>query len=144
MQITGKWRLAVWKWGWSRWMYHISTAKSNKEIFFLQRYDEPLVDTFASFLEEKQAIVYNNKPWASWQIRKIADAHAPGMPGTFSPPPWVSNPDMHHGTCVTHVSRCITGSLSSSFLWIRRRGEHARRSRRKRNPQFYVSAKRPM
>ena len=25
--------------------------------------------------------------WASCQIRKIAGAHAPGMPGTFSPPP---------------------------------------------------------
>ena len=22
-----------------------------------------------------------------------------GMPGTFSPPPQVSDPDMHHGTC---------------------------------------------
>ena len=29
--------------------------------------------------------------------------HAPGMLGTFSPPPRVSDPDMHHGTCVTHV-----------------------------------------
>ena len=27
--------------------------------------------------------------WASCQIRKIASAHAPGMPGTFSPPPRV-------------------------------------------------------
>ena len=50
--------------------------------------------------------------WASCQIRQIAGSHAPGMPGTFSPPPRVSNPDMHarivnsrfyHGTCVTHV-----------------------------------------
>ena len=30
-------------------------------------------------------------------------AHAPGMPGTLSPPPRVSDPDMYHGTCVTHV-----------------------------------------
>ena len=37
------------------------------------------------------------------QIRKIAGAHAPGMLGTFSPSPQVSDPDMHHGTCVTHV-----------------------------------------
>ena len=29
-------------------------------------------------------------------------AHAPGMPGTFSPPARVNDPDMHHGTCVTH------------------------------------------
>ena len=34
---------------------------------------------------------------------KLRAAHAPGMPGTFFPPPWVSDPDMHHGTCVTHV-----------------------------------------
>ena len=39
--------------------------------------------------------------WASCQIRQIAGAHAPGMPGTFSPSPQVSDPDMHHGTCVT-------------------------------------------
>ena len=41
--------------------------------------------------------------WASCQIRKIADAHAMGMPGAFPPPPRVSDPDMHHGMCVTHV-----------------------------------------
>ena len=41
--------------------------------------------------------------WASCQIRKIAGAHAPGMSGTFSPSPQVCDPDMHHGTCVTHV-----------------------------------------
>ena len=62
-------------------------------------------------------------PWASCQIRQIAGAHAPGMPGTFSPPPRVSNPDMHHGTCVTHVPWCMPGSLTRVFLWIRRRGE---------------------
>ena len=59
------------------------------------------------------------KPWASCQMRKIASAHAPGMPGTFSPPPRVSDPDMHHGTCVTHVPWCMPGSLTSGFLWSR-------------------------
>ena len=29
------------------------------------------------------------------------------MPGTFSPPPRVTDPDMHHGTCVTHVPWCM-------------------------------------
>ena len=62
-------------------------------------------------------------PWASCQIRKIAGAHAPGMPGTFSPSPQVSDPDMHHGTCVTHVPWCMPGSLTSGFIWNRRRGE---------------------
>ena len=66
---------------------------------------------------------------------KLRVAHAPGMPGTSpplerSPPPppgtfptpppphWlqrmllVSDPDMHHGTCVSHVPWCMSGSLT--------------------------------
>ena len=62
-------------------------------------------------------------------------AHAPGMPGTFF---------MHHGACVTHVSLCMPGSLTSGFLWSRWRGKRSRHSRRMRNPQFYVSGKRFM
>ena len=34
-------------------------------------------------------------------------AHATGM---FSPPPRVSDPDMQHGTCVTQVPGCMSGS----------------------------------
>ena len=45
---------------------------------------------------------------------KLRVAHAPRMPGTFSPPPRVSDPDMHHGTCVKHVSWCIPGWLTMS------------------------------
>ena len=71
---------------------------------------------------------------------KLQVAHAPGMPGMFpSPPtskePLVKDPGMHHGTCVT-PSRGIANPP-----W---RGKHSRHSRRKRNPQFYVSGKRPM
>ena len=62
-------------------------------------------------------------PWASCQIRKIAGAYARGMPGTFSPSPQVSDPDMHHGTWVTYVPWYIPGSLTSGFLWKRRRGK---------------------
>ena len=75
---------------------------------------------------------------------KLRVAHAPGMPGTFSPLPWVSDPDTHHGTCVTYVPWCMPESLYSSSLWIRWRGKLSRHSRRMRNPQFYVSGKRPM
>ena len=50
---------------------------------------------------------------------KLRVAHEPGMPGTFSPPPQVSNPDMYHGTCVTHVPWCMPGSLTIGFLWSR-------------------------
>ena len=66
------------------------------------------------------------------------------MPGTFSPPPRVSDPDMNHGTCVTHVPLCMPGSLTSDFLWYWWRGKRSRHSRRMRNPQFDVSGKRPM
>ena len=75
---------------------------------------------------------------------KLRVAYAPGMPGTFSPPPWVREPDMHHGTCVPHVSWCMPGSLTSGLLWSRWRGKRSRHSRRMRNPQFYVSGKRPI
>ena len=34
---------------------------------------------------------------------KLRVANATGMPGTFSPPPQVNDPDMHHGTCVSAV-----------------------------------------
>ena len=75
---------------------------------------------------------------------KLRVAHAPGMPGTFSPPPLFSDPDKHHGTCLTHVPWCMPGSLSSGFLWSRRRGKRSWHSRRMRNPQFCVSDKRSM
>ena len=71
-------------------------------------------------------------------------AHAPGIPVTFSPPPRVSDPDMHHGTCVTHVPWCISGSLTSGWLWCQWRGKRSRHSRCMRNLQFYVSGKRPI
>ena len=43
-------------------------------------------------------------------------AHAPEMPGTFSPPPIskeTASPGMHHDTGVTHVLWCMSGSLAS-------------------------------
>ena len=50
--------------------------------------------------------------------------HAPGMTGTF--PRRVSDPDMHHGTCVTHVPWCMPVSLTSGFLGSRWRGKRSR------------------
>ena len=54
-------------------------------------------------------------PLTRWA--KLSVGRALGMPGTFSPPrlqrnPLVSDPDMHHGTCVTHVPWCMSGSLT--------------------------------
>ena len=75
---------------------------------------------------------------------KLRVPHAPGMPGTFPPIPRVSDPDMHHGTCVTHIPWCMTGSLTSGFLWSRWREKRCWHSRRMRNPIFNVSDKRPI
>ena len=38
----------------------------------------------------------------------------------------------------------MPGSLTSGFLWSRWRGKRSRHSRRMRNPQLYVSGKKPM
>ena len=70
---------------------------------------------------------------------KLRVAHAPG---TFYPPLWVSDPDMYHGTCVTHVPWYMPGSLTISFLWRRWRGKRSWHSRRMRNPQLYLYGKR--
>ena len=56
--------------------------------------------------------------WASYQIRKIAGCACAGNAGNVFPrrrfqrKPLVSDPDMHHGTCVTHVPWCTSGSLT--------------------------------
>ena len=75
---------------------------------------------------------------------KLRVAHAPETPGTFFPPELVSDPVMHHGTCVTHVPWCMLGSLTSGFLLIRQREKRSRHSRCICNPQFCVSGKRPI
>ena len=75
---------------------------------------------------------------------KLRVAHAPGMPGTFSPPPRVSDPDMHHGECAMHMPGWVPESLASGCLWSRWQGKRSRHSRCMRNPLFNVSGKRPL
>ena len=74
---------------------------------------------------------------------KLRIAHAPGMSGTFSPPPRGSVPDMHHGTCATHVPWCMPWSQTGGFLWNKWRGRCSRHSRRMCNPQFYFLVRCP-
>ena len=47
----------------------------------------------------------------------------------FPPPLRVSDPDMHHGKCVTHVPWCMRGSLTGGFLWSRWWGKRSRHSK---------------
>ena len=77
----------------------------------------------------------------------LPDTHSCGLRECrerFFPPPRVSDPDMHHGTRVTHVPWRMPGSLTSGFLWSRWRGKRSWYSRRIHNPQFCVSGKRPV
>ena len=75
---------------------------------------------------------------------KLRVAYVPGMPGTFSSSTRVSDPDMHHGTCVTHVPWCMSGSQMNSFFWSRWREKCSEHSLRMRTPQVFVSGKRPI
>ena len=105
-----------------RWLGDMSRHITRSKIVIIKKKSKLCHDwdNYHMWLGVHQSTRY---PWASCQIRKIAGAHALGMPGTFSPSPQVSDPDMHHGTCVTHVPWCMPGSLTSSFLWNRRRGK---------------------
>ena len=56
--------------------------------------------------------------------------------------PLVSDPGMHHGTCVTHMSTGVVMLVGiANPRWL---GKRSRHSRRMRNPHFYVSDKRPI
>ena len=100
-----------------------------------------------------RAVVYTNAsrkyevtvliamPWAYCQIRNITGC---ACAARFSPPSRFSDPDMHQGTCVTHVPWCMPGSLTSGFLWNLWRGKRSRYSRCMHNPLFYVSGKRAL
>ena len=107
-----------------------------------KKYVQPSDNRLCWFIATNQ--VPNDLHGPLSRYAKLRVAHAPGMPGTFSPPPRVSDPDMHHGTCMTHVPWCMPGSKTSGFLWSRWCGKRSRHSRCMRNPQFCVSGKRPM
>ena len=59
-------------------------------------------------------------PWASCQVRKIARCACDGNAGNVFPRRrlqrklLVSDPGKHHGSCVTHVPWCTSGSLTCS------------------------------
>ena len=75
----------------------------------------------------------SNGPLTSYENLRVA--HAPGMPGTLSPSPRVSDPHMNHGMCVTHEPWCMPGSLTSGFQWSQWRGKRFRHSWGMRKPQ---------
>ena len=75
---------------------------------------------------------------------KLRVGHAPGMPGTFSPPPTSNETTSYRSQ---HASRHVRRARAVMHVGIdnpRRRGKRSRCSRRMRNPQFCVFGKRPM
>ena len=75
---------------------------------------------------------------------KLRVAHAPGIPGTFSPPliskETASYRSRHASRHVRHA-RAVVHVGIATLQWQGRRSRH---SRRMRNPHFYVPGKRPM
>ena len=82
-----------------------------------------------------------NDQWASYQIRKIAGCACARNAGNVFPcrqfqrKPLVSDPGMHHSTCVPHVPWCMSGSLTC--------GDGGKRSRRMRTRNFAYLARGP-
>ena len=111
---------------------HIWVTDSNFEV------TRELAKSRRSFLM-KTRCQHINEPLTRYVELRVA--HAPGIPGTFSMPPRISDSDMHHGTCMTHLPWCMSVSLTCSFLWNRWRRKCPRHSRRMCIPQFYVRGK---
>ena len=96
----------------------------------------------ASIPYSLKRVVWKASQRTSCQIRKFASCAWARNAGNVFPSTVGSDPDMHTGTCVTHVPGCKSGSLTSGLLWSRWWGKRSRYSRCMRNPQFYVSDKR--
>ena len=81
-------------------------------------------------MDSALVLVFINFLWAVYVQLRVT--HAPGMPGKFSPPLRVSNPGMHHGTCVgdrenvpgipgacaTHNFTYLVGGLYLALLFV--------------------------
>ena len=75
---------------------------------------------------------------------KLRVAHAPGMPGKFSPPPTskeTASKRFRHTPRHVREARTVLHVGIANLRW---REKRSRDSQRMRNPQFYVSGKRPM
>ena len=89
------------------------------EAVMLHEHQTPHLWERAAFLRNFCVCAWQRRaPWASYQIRKIAGCACAGNAGNVFPrrrfqrKPLVSDPDMHHGMCVTHVPWCMSGSLT--------------------------------
>ena len=111
---------------------NVSIIHGNLFIFEIPKGPSDLIDFQKLFLEIDLAcyttangysssldyLTLRLPQWASCQIRKIAGCACAGNAGNVFPRHrlkrklLVSDPGMHHGTCVTHVPWCMSGSLT--------------------------------
>ena len=107
---------------------HFVTFTKKKSALMIPKYLQlhpPHTKLFWRVWWIKTLLHQYNVTWASCQIRKIAGCACAGNAGNvfltyrLQRKPQVSDPGMHHGTCVTHVPWCMSESL------IRGRGENA-------------------
>ena len=92
--------------------------KPRQHLSFVGESTDGGIYRWSAYFPHKRPVMRNVCPWASYQIRKIAGCACAGNAGNVFPrrrfqrKPLVSDPGMHHGTCVTHVPWCISGSLT--------------------------------
>ena len=79
-----------------------------------------------------------------WKNVKLRGAHVPGMLATFSPPPTLKKTASKHSRYTSRHVRLARTVMHVGIAYPRWRGKHSRHSPRMRNPQIYVSGKRPM
>ena len=89
-------------------------------VYACNRSDHPVLLLVFELLQNEElirsCILLHKWNWRNGPLDRYAKlwvVHALRMPGTFSPPPRDSDPNMHHGTCVTHVPWCMPGSLTN-------------------------------
>ena len=105
--------------------------RNNRSINYLILIDA--LHGYLTHLQRQQLGLGSEVAWASYQIRKIAGCACAGNAGNVFPRRrlhrtlLVSDSGMHHGTCVTHVPWCMSGSLHQG--WRGKRSRHYRRMR---------------
>ena len=93
-----------------QWPYNAKVLSDNEYKF-------PWIEDIIGPIYYTISGMYTAKSMSSYQIHKIAGCTYTWNDGNVFPDqlqrkPLVSDPGMHHGTCVMHVPWCISGSLT--------------------------------
>ena len=105
-------------------------------------------NTFTVTTRSPRDFAESRRPWATYQIRKIAGCACAGNARNVSPA--TAGYRSRHASRNVRDARavivpwCMPGWPTSGFHWSQWRGKRSRHSRCMRNPQIYLSGKRPM